>query len=240
MRAALDGYRAARKALEQMKPDVVMGLPRDDVDTLYKGFLYEPESEEEAYDTGTSLLNTASKVCSEDKRTFIALSSKDLPSADLLTSISMSRIPLVAHVANVHGKDCDHTEVMEARNTGWVQLFCETAQEVYDLSFIALKMAEKSSLPVMVCQDFLTTTHAFEPVELHENAGVKKFISTRPKKTRFLDWLPFFSPSPEDHEDHAKAVRLALDQFARELLQLRRSREPMRGISSVCFHSAFT
>src|SRR3954467_7938386 len=47
----------------------------------------------------------------------------------------------------------DHSDSMSQRDSGWIQLYAETNQEALDLHIQAYMLAEKVSLPVMVCMD---------------------------------------------------------------------------------------
>ena len=71
---------------------------------------------------------------------------------------------------NIH---CDHSDTMLVRDSGVVQLFAENAQEAYDLTVMAPRIAEHPDvlLPVLVCQDGFTITHSAEPVALLEDEG---------------------------------------------------------------------
>ena len=66
---------------------------------------------------------------------------------------------------NIH---CDHSDSMPERDSGWVQIYCEDAQEVYDSVLLAVRLAEDPRVltPVFVCQDGFITSHCYEPVEL--------------------------------------------------------------------------
>jgi pyruvate ferredoxin oxidoreductase alpha subunit len=76
---------------------------------------------------------------------------------------------------NIH---CDHSDSMLVRDSGVVQLFAENAQEAYDLTFIATRLAERPEvlLPVLVCQDGFTITHSAEPVALLADEQVAGFV----------------------------------------------------------------
>jgi pyruvate ferredoxin oxidoreductase alpha subunit len=67
---------------------------------------------------------------------------------------------------------------MLIRDSGVVQLFAENAQEAYDLTVIAPRLAEHPDvlLPVLVCQDGFTITHSAEPVELLPDDEVACFV----------------------------------------------------------------
>jgi pyruvate ferredoxin oxidoreductase alpha subunit len=70
----------------------------------------------------------------------------------------------------------DHTDSMSMRDAGWLQLFAETNQEALDLHIQAFKIAEELSLPVMVCMDGFILTHAYERVDMPDQAQVDKFL----------------------------------------------------------------
>ncbi len=70
----------------------------------------------------------------------------------------------------------DHSDAMAARDAGWIQLFVETNQQAVDVHIQAFKLAETLSLPVMVCMDGFILTHAYERIDLPEQAQVDQFL----------------------------------------------------------------
>ena len=70
----------------------------------------------------------------------------------------------------------DHSDAMSQRDCGWIQLFAETNQEAADLHLQAFRLAEEVSLPVMVCMDGFILTHAYERVDLPDQAQVDAFL----------------------------------------------------------------
>jgi len=70
----------------------------------------------------------------------------------------------------------DHTDAMAMRDSGWIQLFAETNQEAADLHVQAFKIAERLSCPVMVCMDGFILTHAYERVDIPDQATVDAFL----------------------------------------------------------------
>jgi len=74
---------------------------------------------------------------------------------------------------NIH---CDHSDSMGARDLGWIQIYSENAQEAYEHTLLAVKVAEKVLLPAMVCQDGFITSHGVENVEIFDDNKVKKFV----------------------------------------------------------------
>lgn len=77
---------------------------------------------------------------------------------------SGTRMPMVMNVAcrTISGPLCikgDHSDVMYMLNTGWIILFADSPQMVYDFNLLSLKLAEKVSLPVVVAFDGFFTSH---------------------------------------------------------------------------------
>ncbi len=77
---------------------------------------------------------------------------------------SGTRMPMVMNVAcrTISGPLCikgDHSDIMYMLNTGWIILFADEPQKVYDFNLVALKLAEAVSLPVVVAFDGFFTSH---------------------------------------------------------------------------------
>src|SRR6201998_1388457 len=70
----------------------------------------------------------------------------------------------------------DHSDAMSQRDAGWLQLYAETNQEAVDLHIQAFRIAERLSVPVMVCMDGFLLTHASERIDLPEQAQVDAFL----------------------------------------------------------------
>ena len=70
----------------------------------------------------------------------------------------------------------DHTDSMSMRDAGWLQIFAESNQEALDLHIQAFRIAEELSLPVMVCMDGFILTHAYERVDMPDQAQVDRFL----------------------------------------------------------------
>ena len=87
---------------------------------------------------------------------------------------------------NIH---CDHSDVMGARDTGWLLFFAEDAQEAYDNTMIAIRTAEDKDvqLPVMTTLDGFITTHAMERAELMNDEAAKEFLGERTPLFPLLD-----------------------------------------------------
>lgn len=140
-------------------------------------------------------------------RSFTATSSHGLALMhELLHWTSGARLPIVmAEVNRALGPGwniwADQTDSLSQRDTGWIQLYCENVQEVFDTVLVAYKLAETVSLPVMVAMDAFFLSHTCEPVDLPSQADVDGFLPPwRP--VEILDTKnpkSFHSLSPPDH-----------------------------------------
>lgn len=102
---------------------------------------------------------------------------------EIVFIVPAMRLPMVMAVANraLSGPLSiwnDHSDVMAERDSGWISLFAENGQEVFDLTCIAYRISEdhRVQLPVMVNLDGFTLSHVIEPIELLSRDEVKKFL----------------------------------------------------------------
>ncbi len=117
-------------------------------------------------------------------RTFTCTSSQGLALMNEIVFIASSlRLPIVMILANrsMSGPLSiwnDHTDVMSIRDCGWIQVFTENGQEVFDHVMFAFRVAEipSVSLPVIVNMDGFILTHVIEPIEFWDQETVDKYI----------------------------------------------------------------
>ncbi len=72
----------------------------------------------------------------------------------------------------------DHSDSMSQRDSGWIQMYAETNQEAADLHVQAFAIAERLSLPIMVCMDGFILTHAYEQIDVPDQNDVDKYLPT--------------------------------------------------------------
>jgi pyruvate/2-oxoacid:ferredoxin oxidoreductase alpha subunit len=70
----------------------------------------------------------------------------------------------------------DQTDSLAQRDTGWVQLYVESAQEALDSVPQAFRVAEQALLPVMINLDAFYVSHALEPVDVPSQDDVDAFL----------------------------------------------------------------
>lgn len=130
-------------------------------------------------------------------RTFTATSSQGLALMhEVLFIASGMRLPIVMANANRALSAPiniwnDQQDAMSERDCGWIQIYCETNQEVLDTTVQAFKIAEDKDvlLPTMVNLDGFVLTHTIEPVEIPDSADVKKYLP---------DYSPILYLDPDD------------------------------------------
>ncbi|MFZ0450572.1 MAG: hypothetical protein WAL98_15140, partial [Desulfatiglandaceae bacterium] len=118
-------------------------------------------------------------------RVFTATSSQGLALMhELLHWSAGARLPIV--LVNVNRSmaapwslGVDHNDSLSQRDTGCLQIYCETGQEVLDTVLIAFKLAEAVLLPIIVCMDGFLLSHYSEPVEIPEQKEVNRFLPHR-------------------------------------------------------------
>jgi pyruvate ferredoxin oxidoreductase alpha subunit len=155
-------------------------------------------------------------------RTFTATSSQGLLYAhEQLQRASRERVPLVVVDVNravfaPWSIEPDLSDAMSQRDTGWIQLYCSTAQEVLDSVLCAYRIAETALLPVLVCAEGFLLSHTSEVVDVPAQESVDAFL---PEWTPPHDWVldpdrpVSFSalPEPREYAAFQRNVAEALD-----------------------------
>lgn len=188
----LSGDEAAAYAAKQSDVDVVAAYPITPQTIIVERFSeYVANGEVETEFVCTESEHSAMAACisaaAVGARTFTATASAGLALMhEMLYVASGCRTPVVMAVANralssplnIHG---DHSDSMAERDSSWIQIYAENAQEVYDSIIQAFRIAEnpKILLPVMVGLDGFTLSHTLENVQVLPDDVVKKFVGTR-------------------------------------------------------------
>ncbi len=118
-------------------------------------------------------------------RTFTATSSQGLALMhEMLHWAAGGRHPVV--MANINRAMApgwniwaDQNDSLSQRDTGWIQLYCETNQEVLDTTIQAFKLAESVDLPVMIVLDAFYLSHTAEPVDIPQQDVLDAFLPKR-------------------------------------------------------------
>jgi pyruvate/2-oxoacid:ferredoxin oxidoreductase alpha subunit len=77
----------------------------------------------------------------------------------------------------------DQNDSLSQRDTGWMQFYSSSNQEVLDSVIQAFKISEKLLIPSMIILDAFSLSHTYEVVEIPEQAKVDAYLP--PFKPRF-------------------------------------------------------
>jgi pyruvate ferredoxin oxidoreductase alpha subunit len=191
-RMALSGDEAVAYAAKQSDVDVVAAYPITPQTIIVEKFSEyvadgEVQTEFVCTESEHSALAASLSASVTGARAFTATASAGLALMhEMLFVTSGCRAPVVMAIANralsaplnIHG---DHSDSMAQRDSGWIQLYAENAQEAYDSIIQAFRIAEDLNvlLPVMVGLDGFTLSHTLENVEALTDDVVKQFVGTR-------------------------------------------------------------
>ena len=212
---ALTGNEAAAYAMLQINPDVVAAYPITPQTELMHKFaefvadgmvdteFILVESEHSAM---SAVIGASAAGC----RSMTATSANGLALMwEMVYIASGNRLPIVMAVVNralsapinIH---CDHSDSMGARDSGWIQLFSENSQEVYDNMMQAVRIAETKDvlLPVMVTLDGFVVSHSIERVDMIDDDAVKDFIGTYTAEYPLLNTESPVTYGPLDLQDY--------------------------------------
>lgn len=118
-----------------------------------------------------------------------------------------SRLPVVMSVVNrAIGPPwniwSEQTDTMNQKDTGWLQVYCESNQEALDTILMGYKISESSDvmLPLMSMEDAFILSHTSEPVNIPEQDEVDSFLPSLDLKFRIDTRNPmgYGSYSPPD------------------------------------------
>src|SRR5512147_2770396 len=129
-----------------------------------------------------SAMACVAAACAAGSRVFTATSSHGLAYMhEMLHWASGSRLPIVMVNANrALGAPwsiwCDHSDSLSQRDTGWLQLYCQSAQEALDTVIQAYRIAEEVLLPVMVLVDGFFLSHTSDTVDVPDQKTVDRFL----------------------------------------------------------------
>ncbi|MDH5482918.1 MAG: pyruvate ferredoxin oxidoreductase [Candidatus Bathyarchaeota archaeon] len=189
---ALNGDEAVAYAAKQSDVDIVAAYPITPQTIIVEKFSeYVADGEVETEFVCTESEHSAMAACLSASvtgaRAFTASASAGLALMHEMLSVSSGcRAPVVMAIANralsaplnIHG---DHSDTMAERDSGWIQIYVENAQEAYDSVIQAFRIAENLEvlLPAIVGLDGFTLSHTLENVSVLSDDVVRKFVGIR-------------------------------------------------------------
>jgi pyruvate ferredoxin oxidoreductase alpha subunit len=197
---AVTGNIMVAEAMRQCAPDVMAAYPITPQTTIVEEFAKyvangRVHTEYVTVESEHSAMSACVGASAAGARVMTATSSQGLALMweELYIAAGM-RLPIVMANANralsapinIH---CDHGDVMGARDSGWIILFAEDAQEAYDNTVMSVRIAEHPDvmLPVMTCLDGFITTHSIDRAQIMDDETVKAFVGEYEPTYALLD-----------------------------------------------------
>ena len=195
----LTGAETSAEAMRQIAPDVVSAYPitpQTHIIEKFSEFIADGliDTELIRVESEHSALSACVGASATGARTMTASSSAGLALMfEILGVTSGLRLPVIMNITNralsspinIH---CDHSDSMNCRDSGWIQIYSENCQEVYDFNLIAVKLAESINLPVMIMQDGFIVSHGVENLCILEDKKAKLFIGNYKPKFSLLEF----------------------------------------------------
>lgn len=189
IRERLSGNEAVAYAIKQINPDVMPAFPitpSTEIPQYVANYIANGEIDTEfiPVESEHSAMSATVGASAAGARAVTATSSCGMALMwEELYVAASNRLPIVLALVNraLSGPiniNADHSDSMGARDSGWIQIYAESNQEVYDNYIQAFPIAEdkRVHLPVMVCQDGFITSHGVENILLVEDDKVKRFV----------------------------------------------------------------
>ncbi len=187
----MSGNEAVAHAISQIDPDVMPAFPitpSTEIPQFVSNMISAGKIHTEfiPVESEHSAMSAAMGSEAAGARTITATSSCGLALMwEVLYVAASSRLPIAMCVVNrgLTGPlniNAEHSDSMGARDSGWIQIYAENNQEVYDNMLQAYRIAEHKDvrLPIMICQDGFITSHALCNIELIEDDKARAFAGT--------------------------------------------------------------
>ena len=242
----MSGNEAVSYAIRQINPDVMPAFPitpSTEIPQMVSTYIANGEMDTEFIPVESEHSSMSATIGAEaaGARSLTATSSAGLALMweELLLAAS-NRMPCALALVNrtLSGPiniNCDHTDGMGARDTGWIQIYAENNQEAYDNFVQAYPIAEdkRVHLPIMICQDGFITSHAVENIELLEDEEVKNFVGVYEPEEYLLNPGKPIAVGPYSVSNYAMEARknqeIALENAKEVILEVAEKFEKMSG-----------
>lgn len=246
IRERLSGNEAVAIAMRQINPDVMAAFPitpSTEIPQYFSTFVANGQVDTEFVPVESEHSAMSACVGSEaaGARTVTATSSCGLALMwEELYIAASCRLPIALACVNraLSGPiniNCDHSDSMGARDSGWIQIYSENNQEAYDNFVQAYRIAENENvrLPIMICQDGFITSHAVENISLIDDKDVKDFVGEYNPSEYMLNKDHSMAVGPYDvpafYMEHKKQQAVAMENAKQVILDVAAEFEKMTG-----------
>ena len=182
----------AAKAAVMAQPEVVAAYPITPQTTLVEGIAnYHETGEFKGEYICVESEHSAMAACigasATGVRTFTGTSSHGLLLMhEMLHWAALARLPVImCNINRVVGPGwniwADENDSISQRDTGWIQFYCSSNQEIFDTIIQSFKLGEdkKVSLPVMINYNAFILSHTSMPVYIPNQKEVDDFLPKR-------------------------------------------------------------
>ena len=183
------GNYIAAKAAVMAKPKVVAAYPITPQTTLVEGIAdYVASGDYKGEYICVESEHSAMSACigssSTGVRTFTATSSHGLLLMhEMLHWAALARLPIVmCNINRVIGPGwniwTDENDGISQRDTGWIQFYCSSNQEIFDTIIQSFKLAENKGilLPVMINYNAFILSHTSMAVDIPDQKEIDDFL----------------------------------------------------------------
>jgi pyruvate ferredoxin oxidoreductase alpha subunit len=218
----MSGNEAIANAIRQIDPDVIAAFPITPSTEIPQYISkYKADglitTEFVAVESEHSAMSACVGASAAGIRAMTATSSAGMALMyEMLYIAASDRLPIVIAAVNrtLTGPiniNTEHSDSMGARDSGWIQLYSENAQEAYDNMLMAHRIAEHPDvmLPVMVCQDGFITSHAVENILLEDDAAAKAFVGEYDPPHHLLDPAEAVAVGPYSVSPYVMEMKVA-------------------------------
>lgn len=246
IRERLSGNEAVAYAIKQINPDVMPAFPitpSTEIPQYVANYIANGEIDTEFIhvESEHSAMSATLGASAAGARALTATSSCGMALMwEELYVAASDRLPIVLALVNraLTGPiniNADHSDSMGARDTGWIQIYAESNQEVYDNFLQAFPIAEHKDvhLPIMICQDGFITSHGVENILLVEDDLVKDFVGEYEPEHYLLNAKEKMSVGPyavsNYYMETKRAQRQAMMNAKQVILDMAEKFEKMTG-----------
>lgn len=228
---AMTGNTAAYTGASLCRPDLIAAYPITPqssvveglADLVYNGKLDASFVQVESEHSAMSVVQGAAAA---GGRVFTATSAQGLALMyEPYFRMSTLRIPMVMALATREMTSPEtiwsgQQDAMSVRDAGWIQMFCETNQEILDMMIQAYKIAEdpRVHIPVNVCYDGFYSSHLIEGLDVPSQEEVDAFLPPYtvgayldPRQPQALDPLTPGDLMMKFRKNHLDAMAATLD-----------------------------
>lgn len=234
----MTGNSAAVRAVKSARIDVMPSYPITPQTSIMEGVAELVESGELKcnylpVEGEHSVMAAAVAAAATGARVFTATSSQGLLyMSEVLHMAAGSRLPMV--LVNVNRGVLapwtlwsDHQDSLSQRDSGWIQLYCGTVQDIYNTVVQAFRITEQINIPVMVCYDGFSLSHCMMPLELPPQEEIDAFLppisadwrvdvnspSSLNNVTEADNYAPYRQMLSEDVLEAEEVIRKAAEEF---------------------------